>query len=91
MLFSTFVFLATWFGLYLAVAVVGGSIMGFQVLGDMRGKWPQLSALQWCAVPAIMLYYALWHGLRWPAYAWAGYQRDRKLVADIRRLQKPCR
>lgn len=78
--------LVFYFGLYLAVAVVGAAVMTVGVLHDMRGKWGKLTALQWCAVPFIMLYHALWHGLRWPKYSWADYQYKRQLGAELRRL-----
>ena len=83
-----FILLVAYFGLYLAVAIVGATVISFGVLRDMRGRWGQLTALQWCAVPFIMLYHALWHGLSWPAYAWADYKYQRVLRTDICRLSK---
>jgi|GEM_PF-2961761 len=87
-MFVGFAILWLFFGLYLALAVVAAAIMSFGVLRDMRGTWGQPTALQWCAIPFIILYYALWHGLRWPAYAWVDYKYQREVSTDIRRLSR---
>jgi hypothetical protein len=76
----------TLLGLYLLVAVVTACVLAVGVVSDMRGKWPRLTPLQWTAVPFLLVYAGLKHGLAWPRYAWLDFQRQREVNTRLRVL-----
>lgn len=68
-------------GIYLCVAVLFSWILLIGVTSDLRQLNVKLGVREMIAVPFIMLYYALKHGLLWPHHTWLGYKDRKKQIA----------